>query len=136
MITLIKKEWEALEAQMINITYILALALVIILSVFVTYLCCRGKSCDMFMEGYLLGISMSRDEGEFSLKEIFIYLFDGSIDSFINISGGLIYKVDNNEQLEMIVIDTEEQLEELFDYKVIEMFRDGDYGRLIIKENV
>ena len=121
---------------MINVTYILALALVIILSVSITYLCCRGKFCDMFMEGYLLGISMSRDKGEFSLKEIFICLCDGSIDSFINTTSGLIYKVDNNEQLEMIVIDTEEQLEKLFDYKVIEMFRDGDYVRLIIKENV
>ena len=94
----------------------------------------RDTAYNMFMQGYILCKGMSEDITSLSLHTVFRTIFNNSIDNFINVTGGLIYRVNPYEQLEMIVIENMEQLEKYFSCSVIEMYRDGDYNRLLIKE--
>lgn len=136
MINLIKKELEALEAQMISVLHLLWIIpicfLLGILSVaFVVSATQNGRESDIYQEGVREGYRMANMQP--TLQMHIEKTYDGDIDSFMEAVEGFIYEEMCGGQLALLPINSGMDLLKYKSCKVLSISEDMGKQRPIIK---
>lgn len=115
-----------------------------ILSLLTISLCKVSKESEIEKEAYEQGFINGKNSildknsivsiGDITLGELFTNNYDYDYELFIRTTGGLIYDIDEDNQLRMLFIDSFDELIKYFDNYVVFIDRSTDYSRPIIRK--